>query len=118
MDFLIAANTDKRGLHRRLERIKQLYDDYERMAQLNHYCGLHFEKLLFETVMQLSEEYHLIGTGPTPDKNGKLEKVSGAEVLFFNGRQAYGGAGFDLFLIHKPTGIPIGRDADPFGHVA
>lgn len=111
MEFLVAAKADKRGLHKRIERIKQLYDDYEKCAQLEHYCGLHFEKLLFETVLQMTDIYHINGSGPTPDKNGKLRKVSGAETLFFNGKAVYGGAGFDLFLIHKATGIPIGVEA-------
>ena len=111
MDFIVPKDFGKRGDASRFRRIRKLYKEFDHYAGLNHYCGLYLEKLLYETLLEADDLYHVIGCGPTLGSDGKLMKPSGSEVLYFNGKEVYGKAGFDLFAVHKKTGIPFGIEA-------
>lgn len=110
-EFIGISDYGRRGDPQRFEKIQRLYKEFEKYAQLEHYCGLYLEKLLYETLLELKDIYHVLGRGPTEDKNGKLHKPAGSELLFYDGKEVYGNAGFDLFIIHKETGIPVGIEA-------
>lgn len=88
-------------------------DLYLRYAQLSPYCGYMLEKMVFDTALK-TDHYHVIGDAPSYGTDGLLEKSSGSEVLVYQGNLIYQGehgAGFDLFMIHKSTDVPIGIEA-------
>ncbi|HAM80384.1 hypothetical protein [Ornithinibacillus bavariensis] len=96
----------------RLRAFKDWHNMFLNFSQKNEHCGLILEKLLFDTVD--NDLYHVIGAGPQFDDNGDLIKLPGAEVLSYGGKLIYkveSGAGFDQFLIHKDTDIPMGIEA-------
>lgn len=86
---------------------------YLSVARQNEYCGYVLEKIIFDAVLK-TNKYHVIGCGPEYNDKGELYKSSNSEVLSYQGKNIYKadkGAGFDLFLIHKKTNIPIGIEA-------
>lgn len=111
MDFIGVADYGRRGDPPRFKKIQRLYKEFERYAQLEHYCGLYLEKILFDTLLQLTDVYHIFGRGPREDGNGKLTKPAGSELMFYGGKEVYGNAGFDLFIVHRETDIPVGIEA-------
>lgn len=111
MDFIGAPDYSGGGDASRFRRIQRLYKEFDAYVKLDHYCGLYLEKLLFDTLLELEDQYHVLGRGPVIGSNDKLIKPSGSEIMFYGGKEVYGKAGFDLFAIHKETNIPIGIEA-------
>ena len=76
-------------------------------------CGLHFEHLLYLSLLSQVDKFHLVGQGPVP-VGSRLMKKRGSEVLYYNGNEVYSssnGAGLDFFLIERATQTPIGIEA-------
>lgn len=111
MEFVGSPDYGRRGDHSRFQRIQRLYKEYDKQTKIESHCGLYLEKILYDTVYELRDIYHILGRGPIVGPTGKLIKPSGSEMLYFDGNDVYGDAGFDLFLIHKETNIPIGIEA-------
>lgn len=111
MDFFAVKDYGRRGDHSRFGKVQRLYKEFDHYVKLEHYCGLYLEKVLYDTLLELDDLYHLVGRGPILNSDNKLYKPSGAEVRFFNGNEVYGNGGFDLFLVHKETSIPVGLEA-------
>lgn len=81
-------------------------------SQKSEYCGFMLEKIVFDSVLE-TDQYHVLGSAPMWE-NGYLRKRGGSEILDYQGRRIYkgeSGSGFDLFIIHKETGTPIGIEA-------
>lgn len=99
---------DKAKLNKLL-RLHKVFIDYT--SKNEQYCGLHLEKLLFDTVLELDSIYNVFGSGPVLNENGNLTKPSGSEIIHYNGKTSYKEAGLDLFIQHKKSLIPIGIEA-------
>lgn len=83
------------------------------IAQRSEYCGYVLEKIIYDAALETSK-YHVMGCAPSYNDEGKLVKDSNSEILTYQGNKIYKadkGSGFDLFLIHKSTGTPIGIEA-------
>ncbi|WP_218970916.1 hypothetical protein, partial [Peribacillus kribbensis] len=112
MKIIGAADFGKPGDKSRLTAFIKWHDMFLRYSQLDHYCGLVLEKMLFDS-FDISN-YHIIGSSPILDEKGLLVKPTNSEVLFYGGKKIYkheDGNGFDQFLIHKQTDIPVGIEA-------
>ena len=112
MKIIGAPDFGKPGDKSRLKAFTQWHDMFLRYSQHEQYCGLVLEKMIFDSLD--TDTYHVIGSSPTFDEQGQLVKPSNSELLYYGGKAIYKhehGAGFDQFLIHKNTNIPIGIEA-------
>lgn len=111
--LILPTDFGKSGDQSRLDAFINWRDMFVQYSQKNEYCGLVLERLVFETALQ-SDLYTVLGSGPEYGTDGLLFKPKGSELLHYDGKTIYGaehGAGFDLFLSHKATHIPIGIEA-------
>lgn len=86
---------------------------HSNIAQRSEYCGHVLEKVIYDAVLE-TNKYHVLGSGPSYNNEGKLFKATNSEILTYQGNNIYKankGSGFDLFLIHKGSNIPIGVEA-------
>lgn len=77
------------------------------------YCGFVLEKMVFDSILA-TDHYHILGSAPSYNDQGYLDKGKGSELLTYQGNDVYkadAGSGFDLFAIHKATDTPIGIEA-------
>lgn len=111
MDFIGSVDYGRRGDASHFKKVQRLYKEYDKQTKVESHCGLYLEKILYDTICELKDIYHVVGRGPTVNGQGKLIKPAGSEILYYGDNDVYGGGGFDLFLIHKETNIPIGIEA-------
>lgn len=111
--IFIAKDFGSAGDLSRLRAFTDWREMFLKYSQENAYCGMVLERLIFEAVLN-NDLYNVVGSGPLYDGSSTLYKPTGAETLHYGGNSVYKsehGAGFDLFLIHKRTNIPIGIEA-------
>jgi len=111
--FYGLATFGTRGDLQRFKAFQGWRSMFLKFVQNENLCGNILEKMIADTVIA-SEEYSMIGAGPEFNSVGDLVKLPGSEILAYDGKKIYkydSKSGFDVFVIDKNNGIPIGIEA-------